>query len=99
MFYRTAKFVKRGQRFECLEVSVFDQNPVVGDFEPTPTPILYMRVQNPHLPGMQVYFRTFSPVATITLVNNELFRLSQFLMENNWRGRCRDYDLITSNVF
>ena len=100
MYYRTAKYVKRGQRFECLEVYVREgQKYETQLFEPTPEPDLYIRVHNPKEgSATQVYFRlkAFVPSALVTA---ELFRLFQFLMEPNWRGRVGDYDLIVSNVF
>ena len=100
MYYRTAKYVKRGQRFECLEIYVQEgQKYETQFFEPTPEPDLYIRVHNPKEgSATQVYFRlkAFVPSALVTA---ELFRLFQFLMEPNWRGRVGDYDLIVSNVF
>lgn len=99
--FRTAKYVKRGQRFECLEVFVYEDKQIFGTdpFISFGEPLLYFRVHNPKPDSaLQVYFRLKARVPS-SLVTDEFFRLSQFLFEPNWRGRVKDYDLIVSNVF
>lgn len=94
--YREAKFVKRGRSFECLEVCIFDSKPNDNNpFSALSIPRIYICVQNPQYEDLQVYFRS-RPNTSITLINDELFKVWNFLKERNWRGRVNDYNLIVT---
>lgn len=96
--FREAKFVKRGHTFECLEVCVYDKAPNRSNpFSALVIPRLYIRVQNPQYEDWQVYFRA-RPCTSITLINEELFKVHSYLQERNWRGRVKDYNLIVTSV-
>lgn len=96
--YREANFVKRGRNFECLEVCVFDNKPNDSNpFSALAIPRVYFRVQNPQHEDLKVYFRS-RPNTSITLINDELFKVWNFLKERNWRGRVGDYNLIVAQL-
>lgn len=83
--YRKCDYYKNG--FEMLRVNVFRN---ADDKEP----VLSVAVHYDYH-GVQAFVATPRSLScSIALINDEMYRLWNFIQEKNWRGRYKDYDLI-----